>query len=223
MAEAAVLEAAVPLEAGDCMTELTDQDRKKISDAITAAEIKTSGELVVVIARASDPYTYIPLIWPPVLTLAAMVITALAGLSLNDPDVQAGLAILLIVTLLLSRISAVKRRLVPSHVRRHRAALMARAQFLEQNLHLTRAHTGVLIFVSLAEHYVEILADKGINDLVDPGIWNDTVARFVSEVKAGRLTPGLEMIIIECGTILAKHCPSDPDDENELPNRVIEI
>ncbi len=100
---------------------------------------------------------------------------------------------------------------------------MAKAQFLEQNLHLTRENTGVLVFVSLAEHYVEVIADKGINDRVQADIWDDAVIHFLSEVKAGRLASGLETIIAECGAILAENCPPRPDDENELPNRIIEI
>ena len=58
-------------------------------------------------------------------------------------------------------------RLIPNKVRCHRAALMACLQFVEQG---TSPHPGparVLIFVSVAEHYVEILVDDGIAQHID--------------------------------------------------------
>ena len=56
------------------MAFLTDQDRQKIADAITATERTTSGELVAVVAQAADDYRYVPLLWP---ALAALLLPAI--------------------------------------------------------------------------------------------------------------------------------------------------
>ena len=78
----------------------------------------------------------------------------------------------------------------PTAVKRRRAGRLAREQFFAQGLHLTRARTGVLIFVSVAEHYVEIIADQGIDALVPPGTWDKAVADFVGQVRAGHIAEG---------------------------------
>ena len=72
--------------------------------------------------------------------------------------------------------NAIRTQLIPKGVREWRASNMARRQFLERNLHHTDGDTGVLIFVSEAEHYVEILADRGISAQVDDGRWAEIIA-----------------------------------------------
>ena len=108
--------------------------------------------------------------------------------------------------------------LVPNSLKRRRASQLAREQFFAQRLHLTRARTGVLIFVSVAEHYVEIIADEGINARVPPGTWDKAVADFVEQVRAGRVTDGFLSVVEVVGARLAEHFPRPLDDRDELPN-----
>jgi putative membrane protein len=77
--------------------------------------------------------------------------------------------------------------------------------------------------VSVAEHYVEIIADEGLNALVPPGTWDKAVADFVQRVRAGRIAEGFLAAIEVVGTRLAEHFPGAADDRDELPNRLIEI
>ena len=90
-------------------------------------------------------------------------------------------------------------------------------------MHLTRARTGVLIFVAVAEHYVEIIADEGINALVPPGTWDKAVADFVERVRAGRVAEGFLAVVEVVGTRLAEHFPRAADDRDELPDRAREL
>jgi putative membrane protein len=205
------------------MAFLTDPDRQKIASAITEMERRTSGEIVTVVAQAADDYRYIPLLWPALaaLYLPAVLLTiwpAMGGwpLYLIQAAAFVGLAIL-------AHLPPVRMVLVPEAVKRRRASRLAREQFFEQGLHLTRARTGVLIFVSVDEHYVEIIADEGINTLVPPGTWDGAVADFVGRVRAGRITEGFLAMVEVVGTRLAEHFPRAADDRDELPNRLIEI
>ncbi len=205
------------------MAFLTDQDRQKIADAIAAAERRSSGELVTVIAAAADDYRYIPLLWP---ALAALLLPAL--LLAVRPGLSAWLVYLVqaatfVVLALIAHLPAVHLALVPAAVKRRRASRLAREQFFEQGLHRTRAHTGVLIFVAVAEHHVEIIADAGINALVPPGTWDKAVADFVERVREGRIAEGFLAAIGQVGDRLAEHFPRTADDTDELPNRLIEI
>jgi putative membrane protein len=108
-------------------------------------------------------------------------------------------------------------------VQHQRAHFVALEQFLLQNLHATQEGTGVLLFVSVAEHYVEIIADKGINDRAAPGSWDSLVSDFVAQVRRGRVADGFVQAIEGCGDLLEAHFPATGCDRNELPNNLIEI
>ena len=108
-------------------------------------------------------------------------------------------------------------------MQQRQARRLAREQFYAQGLHLTRGRTGVLLFVSVAERYVEILADEGIHQRVPEGTWDRVVAEFVGRVREGRIAEGFSIAIAACGDILAAQCPREPDDRNELPDRLVQI
>jgi len=90
-------------------------------------------------------------------------------------------------------------------------------------LHHTAAETGLLLFVSQAEHYVEILADRGIARHVDEARWQSIVERFVADVRGERVLQGFLAAVESCGEILAEVCPKTPDNRNELDDRLILI
>jgi len=175
------------------MAFLSDPDRQRIAAAIAEAERRTSGELVTVIAEAADDYRYVPLLWPALaaLLLPAIVLTVWPELGawrlyLLQAAAFVGLAVI-------AHLPPVHLALVPAGLKRRRASRLAREQFFEQGLHLTRARTGVLIFVAVAERHVEIIADAGIDARVPPGTWDQAVTEFVERVRAGEsvlLVPG---------------------------------
>jgi len=112
---------------------------------------------------------------------------------------------------------------VPRSSQRKHAARRAREQFYAQQLHHTRDRTGVLLFVSVAEHYVEILADEGINAKVAPGTWDHIIKNFVVQLGARRIAPGFLEAVAACAIILAEHSPAHKENPNELPNHLIEL
>src|SRR4028119_1134281 len=81
--------------------------------------------------------------------------------------------------------------------------------------------TGVLIYVALAERYAEILADAGIADRVDAGLWRGIIRDLTGAIRDGRIADGLMAAVQRSGAILAEHAPARPGDEDELPNKVI--
>ncbi len=96
-------------------------------------------------------------------------------------------------------------------------------QFLAHNIHLTQARTGVLIFVSLAERYAEIVADSGIDDRVDQSVWDSAVRGLTQSAADGRLVDGFIQAIGTVVSVLAEHFPVSPGDTDELENRLVEI
>ncbi|MCG6899057.1 MAG: TPM domain-containing protein [Gammaproteobacteria bacterium] len=202
---------------------MTTADKQRISDAIAAIERQTSGELVTVITRSSDDYRYIPYLW------AALLALLLPGiLSLDPALVPAKLHYLLQICIFLGasvlfKWPPLKIRLIPPGIKKLRAHRLALEQFFVQNLHSTPGRTGILLFVSVAEHYVEIIADKGINDVVSEHDWKDIVEQFVVQVKDKRVVDGFLTAIFACGTLLAAHFPATAENTNELPNHLVEL
>jgi putative membrane protein len=113
-------------------------------------------------------------------------------------------------------------RLLPKSLRHWHAANLARRQFLEQNLHHTAGQTGVLIFVSEAERYVEIIADRGINRHVDASEWQSIIDQLTERVGQGKTLEGFLECIQRCGELLKTHVPAI-SPKNELPNHLIVI
>ncbi|WP_280542255.1 TPM domain-containing protein [Chromohalobacter sp. 11-W] len=202
------------------MALLSDSEQQQVRDAITHIERGTDAELVTVLAPQADDYTYIPLLWAGILAL-------LIPGAINYFPQWLGASELLIVQwacfavlAIVFRLPAVTTRLIPRRVRFWRAANLARRQFLEQNLHHTQAGTGMLIFVSEAERYVEILVDRGISSRLDDETWQGIVSTFTQQVKQGQTLQGFLSCIEACGEHLREHVPAT-HERNELPNRLI--
>lgn len=209
-------------------TMLSAADHARISAAIRAAEERTSGEIVCVLARRSDDY-FFPAAF--VLTVGAMLASLAVGLWIDQTwhtlrfwqfvatQIAAGAALIALIWFVPRlRIHFVPRRL--RYLRAHRAAV---AQFLATNIHATAARTGVLVFVSMAEHYAEILADKAISDRVPQERWNAIVAHLVAHAAKGEIVEGFEHAVAGAGALLAAEFPRGAGDRNELEDRLVEI
>jgi putative membrane protein len=92
---------------------------------------------------------------------------------------------------------------------------------MAQNLHTTKGHTGILIYVSFAEHFAELIADHAIDKKVPQKTWDLIVRELTGHLGRGELDKGLIGAIGACGKILAKHFPPGSQDPNELPNHLI--
>jgi putative membrane protein len=205
------------------MAFLSETDKQRIRTAIQRVEQRTRGEIVTVVARASDDYLYIPALWAGLLALTTPALAALLGLWLDLGLLALAQVGLFLVLLLLFQSPPIKMWLIPGTVKRLRAGRMAHEQFVRQGVHLTREHTGILLFVSLAERYVEIVADKGIHDRVAAGAWEAIVTAFTAAVRAGRVADGFVEAIEGCGELLAIHWPAGSDVINELPDPLVEL
>ena len=202
------------------MALLTPQQQQQVADAVTRAEQRTDAEIVTVLAPRADDYSYIPLLWA---SLIALVVPALVHFLIGGLQIY-GLLMLqwacFVFLSLIFRIPAITTRLIPPRVRHWRASNLARRQFLEQKLHHTAGRTGVLIFVSEAERYVEILVDEGISRHLDDSDWGTIVSDFVRRVALGHTAEGFIACIDACADVLKEHVPRT-QARNQLPNRLV--
>ncbi len=202
------------------MTLLTESEAKQVADAISEVERKTDAELVAVLARQSDDYRYIPTLWSALIALVSPGIILFMPFWLDVGEVLLIQLIVFVVMVVLLRIPPVMRRIIPTSVKTWRASNLARRQFLENNLHHTKGETGVLIFVSEVERYVEIIADRGVTPYVSDADWQEIVNEFTGLVHDGKTLEGFLHTIEKCGELLAEHIPAT-SEKDELPNHLI--
>jgi putative membrane protein len=215
------------------------EDSERIAAAVAAAEQRTSGEIVVVLAAEVSSYREIPVIWAATFALIAPALavwlglrphTLLAGWSAEHAAaLEAGVAwaisayaltqaALFVIVYLIVAWKPIRRALTPAFLRRERTHKAAMAQFMATGLDGAPDRTGVVIFAALDDHVVEIVADEAIHAKVGEGAWAEAVAAMQTALRAGSLAEGIERGVALCGAALARHFPPGEINNNMLPN-----
>lgn len=207
---------------------ISQEDRQRIASAIRDAEAQTGGEIYAVLAQRSDDYFYVA----GFIACCGMIVTAVIAafvahyywFDLSLPKFAlAIMAAFICLVALLAFVPALRMVLVPHRVRYRRAHLNALQQFMARNVHLTNKRTGILLFVSLAERYAEVVADAGINERVDQQEWNAIVATLSRHAAQGSVAEGFVESIAKAGNLLAQHFPKEDGDKNELEDHLVEL
>lgn len=208
---------------------LKPEDHRRIAEAISAAEAKTSGEIFCVVAQEVSKYREVPLAWaaatallvPPAALLLGLQPWTLAGLgsswadapNLGDVITQSLAAYAVMQSALFAlaafvvAIPPVRRLATPRFLKRHRVKRTAYAHFASTGL--SKSHrTGVLIFASIEDRQVELVADEAIHHEVGDVAWNASVAALVAGVRSGDASSGFVRAIEICGAALAEHFPA---------------
>ncbi|WP_319582786.1 TPM domain-containing protein [uncultured Pseudodesulfovibrio sp.] len=204
-------------------TFLTQAEQDSLVECVKKAESSTSGEIVPVIATMSYEYPRAGLIGSLIFgALAAVALT----LALGREDMWVFLALFLALFFCFSRlfdaIPVLKRPFISKREMHEEVAEAAFTAFHAHGLHNTRDKTGIILYVSVFERSVQVLADKGINDLVNPLAWEEVVTMVTSGIRAGKPGEALCKGVTRCGEMLTERFPIKSDDTDELPNLIIE-
>ncbi len=198
---------------------LSKQECAHISDAIRAAEARTSGEIVCVLAHSSSHFAALPILLAAVLAFALPWVLV----AFTEMTVQRILLLQLIVFLLLGGVLSLPRvqaALIPRRARRAASHRVAMEQFVIRGIARKPDRSGMLIFVSLAEHYARIIADDGIAARVPATHWRAAIDALIAHMREGRIADGFVAAIELCGNELAEHFPRNGTDRNDLPDRI---
>ena len=86
----------------------------------------------------------------------------------------------------------------------------------------TAGNNGVLIYLLLAEHKIEIVADRGLNAHVSTAQWKAVLDAMRPDFQSGRFEAGLLAAVGQVDVLLRQHCPLGPSGRgpNELPDAV---
>jgi putative membrane protein len=199
---------------------ISNEDQARIVAAIHAAERKTAGEIVCVLARRSSDYAYVPPLWAAFAALVSpwplVIFTALDIRTILVAQTLVFILVFLALSYPPLRLAATPR--VVKRARAHRAAI---EQFFTRGVAGTRERTGVLIFVSLGERYARVIADDGIAARIPEERWRAVLDLLLSNIRMGRVADGFVAAIEECAILLAEHVP--PGGREELPDRIYVI
>lgn len=197
---------------------ISNEDRDRISAAIQAAEQKTAGEIVCVLLRSSSAYSYVPILWASFVALA-LPWALVAFTQMSVTRILAAQGATYILTALALSWTPLRVALVPRPIKRTRAHRASMEQFFARGVARTGNRMGVMIFVSLAEHYAHVVADDGVAARVEHAVWRDAVDSLTAEIAKGRIADGFIAAIGRCGAVLAEHAPPD-GAPHVLPDRI---
>jgi putative membrane protein len=200
----------------------SEEQKQRIEAAVREAEARTSGEIVPMVVDESFDYPRAEILGGGLFALATAVTLSWA---FGHSSVWVFLPLFVLFyfpfKLLIGATPALKRRLIPAAEIDAEVQEKALVSFLEQGLHRTREETGILILISLFEHRVQILADRGISSVVAQQEWDDIVARITAGIHAGRTTEALCEAVRRCGDLLQERFPARHDNVDELPNLIL--
>jgi putative membrane protein len=198
---------------------VSKEDHEQIANAIRAAETKTSGEIVCVLARSSSHNTAMPIFIAAVVALVMpwvlMVLTEVTVQRLLSLQ-----AIVFLVLLLVLSLPPIRVALLPRKARRAIAHQAAMEQFVSRGIARNKNHAGILIFVSLAEHYARIIADNEIASRVPQSEWQAAVDALTRHMRDDRIADGFVSAIDACGKVLMQHFPRNGKGGDKLADRL---
>lgn len=208
----------------------SDAERERIRAAVAEAETRTAGEIVPYVVLQSGDYDVAT--WRAASAGALLAGTlALAVAWLNDgwgwgwlysawalALVMAGGGVLGALLTLLDPVRRAFAGAATLDTTVHRRSAVA---FVEEEVFDTRDRTGILLFVSLFEHRIEVVGDVGISAKVEPHEWEEVVGLIRDGIRQRSLADGLVAAIGKCGDLLHRRgVEIRPDDTDELPDDV---
>jgi putative membrane protein len=186
---------------------LSPEDRTRIHAALAAAQARTHAQFTLMVVPISDRYAMYPVAWAGMFALAVGAVLALfwqhIGLRLGFLFEAAAFGF----AALLLDIRPLHLALVPRRVKQARARNMAHREFAASILAAQNPSGGIVLFASLGERYVEIIADRTVHARVGAAAWNEIVSQFASRAKAGALADAFITAIEACAAHLETHFP----------------
>lgn len=217
----------------------SEKSRRRVSSAIRDAELKTSAEIVPVVATASGRYDRAEAVFGFLMSLILVSLGWLIcpylhpqadwgqGMFLNSSGLLPFLVTMVIGfalgNTLASYVPVFKLPFVPNREMQEEVMRAAQATFMSSKIRKTKGATGILLYISLLEHRVIVLPDEMIAEKLPDHDWKDICDILVDGMKQKHPVPALEQAIERCGNLLKEVLPREQDDVDELKNELFLI
>ncbi|TGL88696.1 hypothetical protein EHQ68_08635 [Leptospira congkakensis] len=203
-------------------------DLDEIKSAVGVAESKTSAEIVPFFAESSHHYKewiwFGAFLMGGVFGAAFYTTQSLYGNLWGKETLFAILSVwtgAVIGLFITSFFPKFRINLVSRSAKQYFVELRAKEAFLDEEVFRTKSRTGILIYISLYEHFVRVLPDKEIARIVPKSEWNEAVRLIVEGMKSNQKKDGIVSSILFCGDLLKKYnIQREKDDKNEISNEI---
>ena len=189
---------------------------KAIGAAVREIEAKTNAEVVVAVRGRSGTYRHADYLFGAILAFAGLLFVLFSRWEFHTYWIPFDVIALFVVgAFVSSRGDWIRRLLTTSRFRAKAARAGAAAMFYEAGIANTSAENGLLIYLSLLERKMEVIADRGVLKAVPPLKWNHAVfelKRIADDADPQKLIAGMR----EVGALLAEHMPATGENPNEL-------
>ncbi len=203
-------------------TFLTDEEKTRIEDAVREAEKRTEGEIVVMVVAESHHYPLSGMIGGILFGTAASLSAALfSGYDSMWHFLGFFVPSFALCSEIVKRWMPLKKLFVSRSDMEEEVEEAAIGSFFKNRVYETGNHTGILIYISLFEHRVRILADKGISSRVDQSRWDAITALITQGIKEKKQASALCGAIQRCGELLEEVFPASEDNTNEISDSVL--
>jgi putative membrane protein len=184
------------------------------------AEIEkfTAAELVIVVRARSGHYSHADYLCGAILAFLGLLFLLFSPVEFSQYWVVIDVVLLFVLGAFLSaKTEAIRRLLSTKDFRKGAARTGAAAMFYEAGIANTSAEMGVLVYISLFERRVELIADRGVLQAVPAQEWNECLFELHQAGREPELE-GLRKALRLLGALLAAYLPVTDDNPNELPD-----
>jgi len=201
---------------------LSKEQSQRIEAAVLAAEAGTSSEIAVCILPSSGDDRGIAAI-AGALVFAAIEVGGPIFWWGHDLLFWTAIAILAaILVFWLCDWLDLGLRCLPARLLIKDARRAARAAFLDHRLDASSERNAILLFVSRAERYVEILPDRAAAAAIEPAQWSGVVEEFRRSMKAADVGEAVANAVMKIGKLCAGHFPASSANPDRVPNQPIQ-
>ena len=189
-----------------------------LAQCVKEIEVSTDAELVIIVRARSGSYAHADYLFGFIISLIILLFVLFSPIDFHQIWVPIDVAIAFVAGALICSRSNVLRRLFSSEKYRSKITRSAAAaMFYEAGIANTNAEMGVLIYLSLLERKLELIADRGVLLKVPAQEWNRELAELQSIGHAPE-PKSFMTAIREFGALLTSHVPATGENPNELPD-----
>jgi putative membrane protein len=193
------------------MPALKPEERQRVAAVTREIHDRTGVEVVVVVRHASDHYALYPLLWA---SMGAIIAIAVLGLFYPRLPIRMATlvqALILFVLVLAFDWMPLRMRLVPRHTRHSLAHALAHHEFAAHAMAGDPSRKLILLFVSQAEHYFEVIADRATHQAAGESAWEAIATEFTRAAKTGPLGNAVIEAVRRCGLAAGPAATSPPE------------
>jgi putative membrane protein len=198
----------------------TDKAAKaEVANAIREIERATSAEVVVAVRASSGHYRHTDYLVGFALSFAALLVFLFDSheFSIDWMPLDSLLAFAL-GTFVSASVPPLRRALTSTRLMRSNVHTSARATFVELGIGKTSGRTGILVYASMFEKVVEVVADVGIDAAVLGAPFQSAITALDNALRRGPSFPRFTEALRALGPVLGKALPRLAGDLNELPD-----